>query len=182
MADDFKLRIAITPEIPLEDEGSRINALLDSGRFTDVHLRHPGLTASGMRTIIESVEPRWRSKLHLHDFFELAQEYGLGGIHLNRRNPRVPEGYEGTVSASCHSLAEIFECRGGGLDYVTVSPVMDSLSKPGYTAAFSQEELREIAATEGITVVALGGVTPETLPLLREYGFSGYAMLTAAWK
>lgn len=175
-----KLRIAITPEEPLADEARRITRLLDSGRFTDVHLRHPGATHREMLRLIEDVPQRLHARLHLHGHFDLTNEFNLGGIHLNRRCPLPPTGYTGVISASCHTRDEVMRCRDAALHYVTLSPVFDSLSKQGYKAAFSHDELAEAAAS-GIDVVALGGVTHANLHLLAPYGFAGYAMLTAAW-
>lgn len=175
-----RLRIAITPEEPLRDEASRIAQLLDSGRFTDVHLRHPGATRREMLRLIEDVPQRLHGRLHLHGHFDLTNEFNLGGVHLNRRCPTPPTGYTGVRSASCHSIDDIKRCRETGLDYVTLSPVFDSLSKQGYKAAFTREALLEACGCD-IDIVALGGITPSNLHRLAPYGFAGYAMLTAAW-
>lgn len=181
MAAEMRRRIAVTPEEPFDDEGRRINALLDSGAFTDVHLRHPRTSLRRMMEIIAGVAPRHHGRLHLHGHFDLTNEFNLGGLHLNRRCPLPPEGYAGCLSASCHTLSEIERCRRAGLSYVTLSPVFDSLSKAGYRAAFTPEELRSLDGVSGIDVIALGGVTPARLAELAAYNFAGYAMLTAAW-
>ena len=62
---------------------------------------------------------------------------------------------------------------------MTLSPVFDSISKQGYRSAFDPDSLRPWL--EGKRVVALGGVTPERIPLLRDAGFSGAAMLGYFW-
>lgn len=173
-----ELRIAITPVHPLRDEGRLIGRLLDGGRFNAVHLRHPDVTTREMSAIIEDVPQRWHKALHLHGHFDLVNEYNLGGIHLNRRCPTIPAGYNGTVSASCHSVDEVERCERAGLEYVTFSPVFDSISKAGYYGAFGDEELRKLERFK-IQIVALGGVTPANVALLEPYNFSGYAMLGA---
>ena len=64
-------------------------------------------------------------------------------------------------------------------DYVFLSPVFDSISKAGYKAGFSMEELQE-ASSRGIIdekVVALGGVTFDSIPYLKRLGFGGAAMI-----
>lgn len=174
-------RIAITPAEPLPDEAASITRLLDSGRFTDVHLRHPDALRREMLRLIENVPQRLHGRLHLHGHFDLANEFNLGGLHLNRRCPAPPEGYSGLLSASCHSIAEVERCRDAGLTYVTLSPIFDSLSKPGYRGAFSTQQLTRLDTVTGIDIVALGGVTPDNIGQLAPYNFAGYAMLTAAW-
>ena len=81
----------------------------------------------------------------------------------------------GLVSRSCHSLDELT----AEANYLFLSPIFDSISKPGYRAAFSAEELR--GKVDG-RVFALGGVTFEQLPYIQELGFGGAAMLGAAWR
>ena len=67
----------------------------------------------------------------------------------------------------------------GRYSYVTLSPIFDSISKMGYVSKFRLDELP--AALAGKRVVALGGVTPEAFPALREAGFIGAAMLGWLW-
>ena len=100
------------------------------------------------------------------------------GIHLNKRNPNIPEDYSGHISCTCRTLTEL-EVKKRVYDYVFLSPVFDSISKQGYSSAFSEEDLHRAAASGIIDsrVVALGGVTPERLPYLRSLGFGGAAML-----
>lgn len=164
-------RIAITPENISPIEHRMITAILDAG-WDGVHLRHPGASLSDMRRLLMDIPQRHYHKLRLHGHFELLNEFNLGGIHLNRRCPKAPTLYRGAISRSCHSIEEISqytEC-----DYVTLSPIFDSISKQGYCSAFSEEELTLIPPGK---VVALGGVTPERIPTLMRYPFSGYAVL-----
>lgn len=172
MAAEFK-NIYFTP--PSGDPGEtalRIKAALTLGRFDIAHLRLPGATESEVEEAIDRVYYKFRPRVTLHDHFGLAEKYGLGGVHLNSRNPRAPEGWKGRLSRSCHTPEEAEACaRSGEYDYVTLSPVFPSISKPGYKADFDGV----VAGAPGI--VALGGVTPDRLPGLRRRGFSGAAIL-----
>ncbi len=170
------LRIAITPEEILPDEAKTITAILDSG-WDMVHLRHPAATVKDMRRIIEAVPQRLHRKLRLHGHFSLTDEFNLGGLHLNSRCPNPPANYSGTLSLTCHSPEQVAEAAAAGKhDYVILSPVFDSVSKQGYNAAFSPEDIRR-ATSCGVPVVALGGVTPARLHEIEADGFSGYAVL-----
>lgn len=172
MAD--KLRVAITPEAILPDEARRVALLLDS-RWDFVHLRHPGASRRDMLNLIKSIPQRYHSRLRLHSHFDLAAEFNLGGLHLNGRCPEPPACYSGSLSKTCHSIAEVAEAR--GMDYVTLSPVFDSVSKPGYRGAF---DAAAIELPAGVRVLALGGVTPENAGLLDR--FAGYAVLgSSGW-
>ncbi len=172
--------IAITPPEILENEVRRIVQLLDGGKISRIHIRHPRVDERIIRKLLESIPPMYYPRLSLHDSHHLAAEYCLGGVHLNGRNPMVPGDFTGLVSRSCHSAGEVYDSE--GLDYVFLSPVFDSISKPGYQSAFAPAELRNILAQARVRVYALGGVTPERLPELESLGFYGAAMLGAAWR
>lgn len=160
----------ITPEMPLSNEGELLSQMLEAG-LERVHLRHPDCPLEIVKDILEHVPDSLRGKIVLHDFHNLAVDYGCG-IHLNKRNLFVLSGYSGEVSCSCHSLEEI---ESKSADYYFISPIFDSISKTGYKASkFDEERLRNLLLTKHI--VALGGITPDKFDLLREAGFSSVAL------
>ena len=181
---DF-LIIGITPQKPVEQEWTWITELLRDGVVDIMHIRHPEADADEMKRIIAGVPEDLRYRLTLHDRFELAIPLGIGGIHLNRRNPQPPPDARAItpglrISKSCHSIEEVEESA--GLTYVTLSPIFDSISKEGYRALLPQEKLpslRKRLEASGVAVVALGGITPDKENLLRQSGFAGMAMLGA---
>ena len=157
----FNLVIITEPGFfPREPEALR--RLLD-GLECRVHLRKPGSAAEDMRRLVESLPEELRPRLTLQDHLLLAPEYGAGGVHPTSRFPEVPAGWRGLVSRSCHSLDEVAVYRDA--DYMFLSPVFDSISKSGYSSAFSDAQLREAAGRQiGPRVYALGGVRPENFP------------------
>lgn len=174
------LKIAVTRDGFIPDEGAAICRLLDDG-FDLMHIRKPAFSVADLRRLIESVPPRCHGRLILHDAFELTREYALGGVHLNSRNP-MPPAHALSVSRSCHSIQELSMPMPDGVPmaYQTLSPIFDSFSKQGYKSRFVIPDV--IPYIQGLRVVALGGVDFSKLPMLRESGFYGAAMLGAAWK
>lgn len=166
------LKIAITPPDILDDEPRRIAMILDHG-WDFVHLRHPSHTTSEVKSIIEALHPHLHKRLKLHGHFELLHEFNLGGIHLNSRCPETPARYNGAVSRTCHSINEV-RVWADRVEYVTLSPIFDSISKIGYQSRLHREELKTLP--EG-KVVALGGITPERLGDIAGLPFVGFAML-----
>ena len=167
------MRILVITDVPFTaTEPAAIRQLLDEG-VERVHLRKPDASEEALRRLIEALPAECYPRLTLQDRLPLAVEYGLGGVHLNRRNAAVPAGFRGLVSRSCHTLDEI--AAHPACDYLFLSPLFDSISKSGYRAAFTDGELRE-------RVVALGGIRPELLPRVRELGFGGAALLGAVWR
>ena len=126
--------LVITGEAFRPSEAEEIRLLLDEGAER-IHLRKPQAAEESMRRLIESLPQRLYPRLTLHDHLPLAVEYGLGGVHLNSRSRRVPDGFRGVVSCSCHTLEEL--ALHPEADYCFLSPIFDSISKSGYRAAFN---------------------------------------------
>ena len=171
------LWLVITSPSFIPDEASFLHRLFVHG-VDIVHLRKPGATAEECARLLDDLTSDDRRRIVIHDFFELAEPYGLKGIHLLARRSTVPDGYEGHVSRSCHSLEEVKRYK-DVCDYVFLSPIFDSVSKQGYASAFTDATLRQ-ASCDGIIdhkVVALGGVTPDKIDYLQQLNFGGAAML-----
>ncbi|MCH5229713.1 MAG: thiamine phosphate synthase [Muribaculaceae bacterium] len=166
------LTIALTRPDFFPRESEIIEGLLSSGKVSFVHIRKPGASSLQIEKLIEQIDASFHPFLKLHDAFSLIEKYSLGGIHLNSRNP---EPYPGTnsISISFHNLKDIE--NSDSFDYFFISPVYDSISKKGYNAKFNLKVLSE--NIKGKKAIALGGVTPEKIPELKDLGFIGAAML-----
>ena len=174
--------IVITSPGFLQGEADFIDRLFGHG-LDRLHLRKPGADIGECRRLLDGISREWLPRIVVHDNFGLCREYGLGGVHLNGRNPMAPPNHEGSVSRSCHSLEEISRYK-GECDYLTLSPIFNSISKQGYMAAFEPEQLAA-ARDSGLIdrrVMALGGVTLENIPRVRELGFGGVAILGDVWQ
>lgn len=173
--------IVITQPEFFEGEAGLIVRLLRSA-IDLVHIRKPNATAEETERLVREIPSVYYSRLVLHDHFQLVVKYHLYGVHLNSRNPQPPVGWKGSVSRSCHSLDEVKEWK-PKCDYVSLSPIFDSISKKDYPAAFSEQELAQ-AETDGIIdekVMALGGVTFSRMNEVLEMGFGGGMIMGDAW-
>ena len=185
----------------LPGEAEAVTALLEAGAWR-VHVRKPPAGSDSIARLLEEFPQCYRSRLSLHDHHELAENCGVGGVHLNSRNPSAPDGFGGLVSRSCHSMEELSE-YGSVCDYMFLSPIFDSISKSGYNSRFSLEEIRRriVAGSDVATarmdvmssdgncrsvdwgrVFALGGVCPDNVRLLEDVGFGGAAVLGYLWE
>lgn len=169
--------IAITDTRPSDNEARRIAMALANG-WTRVHIRYPGLPAEATEKVLAQLTPEQRGRVTLHDHFHLAERGLASGVHLNSRNPLAPEAFDGIISRSCHTIAEAIQCC-THCDYVTLSPVFESVSKPGYGAASSllAEFSKLNCAPECSKIVALGGITPQNVATAIQAGFGGVAVL-----
>ncbi|MFR9602747.1 MAG: thiamine phosphate synthase [Rikenellaceae bacterium] len=173
--------IVITQPHDVEDEKNLIIAALEAGACR-VHIRKPSWSRQQYLDLVGSIPQEFWGRITLHDHFDLCAEFVDVGLQANGRNPQLPPLFEGVTSCSCHSIEELKGAQ--KFDYVTLSPIYDSISKGGYLAAFSRTEITA-AKREGLIsgrVVAMGGITPDLIPELHDMGFGGVALLGYVWQ
>ncbi len=173
-SSDF-LKIVITYPSEIKDEAEKITWLLNAG-IDLIHIKKPKATERDTINMLEDIPYKFRKRLKLHGHFDLLNDFSLGGVHLNSRCPAAPS-IALSVSKSIHSLEDLE--NNSGFAYVTLSPIFNSISKPGYNSKFNISDLK--SKIRGKNVIALGGVTPKHLPELKEAGFLGAAMMGAIW-
>lgn len=174
--------IVITSPDFVPGEATFIDLLFRCGMDL-LHLRKPDASVEDCRRLLNEIPREWHNRIVTHDYFQLASEFPLYGVHLNRRNPVPPTGFRGSISRSCHSLDEVMENK-PQCNYVFLSPVFNSISKEGYESAFSDATLKQAAGCGIIDtkVVALGGISCDSLPQVRAWGFGGAAFLGDIWQ
>ena len=182
--------IVITKPEMFPGEADMVNTLFANG-MQRLHLRKPGASEEEMAEWIGRIDLPFRQRIIVHDHHRLLRTMGLGGIHLNARNPEAPAWFSAerqkcrsvTLSRSCHSLEEIAQWK-GVCDYLFLSPIFDSISKGGYTSAFTRETLLQ-AYHDGLfskPVYALGGVSAYNIRSIYNYGFAGAAVIGSLWQ
>jgi thiamine-phosphate pyrophosphorylase len=111
---------------------------------------------------------------------ELARDTGSAAVHLRDvasiAQARHVLGASALIGMSAHGAADAAAARAAGADYVTLSPIYPSASKPGYGPALGPEAIA-LAAKERIPVIALGGIAAENVGALRAAGAAGIAVM-----
>ncbi|MEV4727192.1 thiamine phosphate synthase [Micromonospora humida] len=101
-------------------------------------------------------------------------------VHLPAAGPYPPPAV-GLVGRSCHDAAEL--ARLGTEDYVTLSPVWPTRSKPGHGPPLRPDGLRDLIRRSPVPVLALGGIeTPEQVTACVDAGAVGVAVLGAVMR
>lgn len=176
----MKLIVITTPTF-FTEEDQIITALFEEG-LDYLHLRKPGTEPIYSERLLSLIPKQYHKKIIVHDHFYLTEEFNLMGIHLNHRNPEIPDNYKGHISCSCHSIDDV-KRRKGPCDYVFLSPIFDSISKNNYNSAFSGSQLLQ-ASKSGIIdrkVYALGGINASNIQYVKGLGFGGAAVLGDIW-
>jgi thiamine-phosphate pyrophosphorylase len=116
---------------------------------------------------------------------DLAAAVPATGIHLPQRmaqpetlaTARAQLGTDALIGVSTHSRAEALTAQNAGADYVTLSPIFLTDSKPGYGPALGPDGFRSMTADLDIPAVALGGIAAETISSVRSAGAAGVAVM-----
>ena len=130
--------------------------------------------ADQLRTVLEPVEG-----LLVHA--GLTGSQGAAAVHLSAVDP-LPPRRPVLLGRSCHSAAELARAATEGCDYVTLSPMFPTQSKPGYGPALGVAGLVALVGPSSPVpavppVYALGGVRPEHVSPCLSGGARGVAVM-----
>ena len=93
------------------------------------------------------------------------------------KSARARLGVTALIGVSAHNLDEAKRAEKAGADYVTLSPVFASDSKPGYGPALGLDGLTAVVHAVALPVLALGGVTAARVPACVKAGATGVAVM-----
>lgn len=102
--------------------------------------------------------------------------FPVDGEHL-ASNDEVPETRPPVLGRSCHSLDEIAAAEADGFDYVTLSPIFATASKPGYGPILGLNCLERAAEVTSLPILALGGVEVNNARHCIDAGAQGAAVM-----
>ncbi len=170
--------IVISPEAIDAREHAVLASLFAAG-LTSYHLRKPTWTRAELAGWLCALPSAFHSRILLHSHHDLAGEFSLGGVH---------NAYLSTAasfrSRAIHDLPSL-RASLDGYDRLLVSPIFRSFSKPGHGPSSLLPEadlLAVLALPRRAEVIALGGIDASRIPVCRDLGFDGVAVLGAIWQ
>lgn len=83
---------------------------------------------------------------------------------------------------SCHNLEQVELALKHGASYLYLGTIFATGSKPGVKPAGIGLVQEICSQVKGVPVFAIGGMTPETAPLLAQAGAFGCAAVSALWR
>jgi thiamine-phosphate pyrophosphorylase len=162
-----------------------VHAILDGGAGW-VWFRDRDLEPDARRELGIRVASRTRAAgafLTVGGDVALARALGADGVHLGGgagsdaiEAARAELGPGALIGISAHTPVEVEAAAKAGADYVTLSPIYPTASKPGYGPALGLGGIAT-ARRAGLPVVALGGITPDRIPACRDAGAAGIAVM-----
>lgn len=177
----MKLILLTSPNFFVEED-KILTTLFEEG-LDVLHVRKPGAEPVYCERLLSLIPQQYHQRIVVHDHFYLRDEFDLLGIHLSKRHPEAPAGYNGPMTRTCYSLEELKQYK-DECQYILLRNVFDSISEPDNVASFQPDELRR-ALVEGLIskkVIAEGGISLERMDEVRDMGFGGAAVRGDLWK
>jgi len=122
--------------------------------------------------------------LIVNDRVDVALAVGAEGVQRTHASLAVDElrgiaDKRVRVGASVHALDEAVAAAAQGAEWLFFGPVYDTPSKRAYGAPQGLAALARVAAAVQIPVIAIGGITPDRVPEVRDAGAHGVAVISA---
>lgn len=184
--------IVFTSQGKTDTETQRIIALFEQGLET-LLIRKPKWSSGEIESFISSIPEKFHRRIVLHGHYSLAFKYSLKGIHLRRRHrsPKIKNRLKRllfkirkpnlVICTTFNSLESLRDNR-QSFDFVFLNSVFSSHSHYSKNEEAGLNMLREIISTSSVPVYALGGVSPEHIPVIEAAGFDGAGLSSYVWK
>jgi len=185
----MELRVITHPDY-FNGEAEHINAMLKDG-LAVVHIRKPRWTYDQIMSLMEEIHEFYHEHVVVHQMHDMAKDFGMAGVHLkstereSMSEEQLAEWLEQwkeracKVSTAIHNIEE-FERFYKDFNLLTVSPVFESIMKPGYRSEIDWVSL--LKEKDLSKVMAIGGISAETIPLIAPMKFGACGAMGAIWK
>ncbi|MCD8158046.1 MAG: thiamine phosphate synthase [Clostridiales bacterium] len=116
-------------------------------------------------------------RLYVNSRIEIAKALGIKNIHLPLRLFTEKDSFFRQTGVSVHSAAEALSAEKAGADYIIGGHVFETDCKKGL-APRGIGFITETAAAVNIPVYAIGGISPDNAPLLKNSGIQGVCLMS----
>lgn len=157
------------------------------GGVTAVQLREKDCSTRQFLEIGRSVQEACRSlgvPFIVNDRADLALVLKTDGIHLGQddlppRDARRLLGPDAVIGLSVETLEQALEAEAEDVDYLGVSPIFATPTKPDTRGEWDLAGLSKLRRLTRRDLVAIGGINPENAGAVIEAGADGIAVVSA---
>ncbi len=187
------MKLELPPLYPITDRSNRpgwphrrlAHCYLEAGiRFFQVRDKQlPDRELLHELLMIRESCDRFGARFIVNDRVDLALACRADGVHLGQDDlppstARRLLGSEGIVGISTHDAAQFKRALSEPVDYVALGPVFATGSKPDASPVVGPKAFGELATLSRLPVVAIGGISLETAPLLWGRGAAAVAVIS----
>lgn len=177
--------IVITSPDSVTNEFEIISEMFQEG-LSLLHIRKPDLSITETQRYLDQTPVAFRDRLVLHQHHKLAAAFGINRFHIKKqdREQFTPDRFSKPVSCyystGTHTIEEFSNLQ-DLYTYAFLSPVFESISKPGYQSSENLLETVKSRTNSNKKRIALGGITISNMALAMENGFDDIALLGTIW-
>ncbi|MFG1341351.1 thiamine phosphate synthase [Xanthobacter autotrophicus] len=169
----------------IEEQLSRVVCKAYDAGCRWISLREKDLPEARQRDLfvdLRAALPKNRDLLlSIHGSAQLAKDVGADGVHLpdgsDVSEARQILGDGVLIGLSVHSEAQAQDIDDNIVDYITVSPVFKTESKPDTRDPFGPKGLLQFVAASPVPVIGLAGIAPANVAACRDAGAAGLAVM-----
>lgn len=156
------------------------------GGVTMVQLREKNLDSRKFyqeALCLKELTSRYHIPLIINDRLDIALAVDADGLHIGQTDlpanvAREILGPNKLLGVSVETVTQAESAKAMGADYLGVGAVFPTSTKDD-ASSVSLQTLGKIRNTIGLPVVAVGGISPKTIPLLYHSGIDGIAVVSA---
>lgn len=175
--------IVISNPTEIVNEHQIIQALFEEG-LELFHIRKPDASEEELRFYINAIDPKYHSKLVLHQQHRLIEEFQLERLHFTEKvRQTIPKNFQKPVpflSTSVHTIVD-FNTLSERYDAAFLSPIYPSISKVDYKPTQNLLEQTKERTNWKTKLIALGGISAENIAATLTEGFDDVALLGSIW-
>ncbi len=157
------------------------------GGVGTVQLREKDLSTRDLHSLAKEIRAITEKKgvnLIINDRVDIAIAVDADGVHLGWQSLEVGVvrsmiGRDKLIGFSAHSLQEAESAENSGADYVSISPVFDTVNKDYFIKPLGVDEIGNIKEQINIPVIALGGINKNNVNDVLNNGADGVAVISA---
>lgn len=175
--------VVMTKSTYFVEEDKILTALFEEG-LENLHISKTDGTALYLERLLSLIPKTYHKHITIHQNYYLKAEKQLAGIHLDTETAVPPIGYKGQIGRTCRNSMRLKEMRKSS-DYVFLDNIYDDKHNIATDEhKFSSLELTELKKQGllGKRVYAMGGISLEHIPDIKQYGFGGIVVGKEFWK
>jgi thiamine-phosphate pyrophosphorylase len=120
----------------------------------------------------------------VNDRVDVAMACGADGVHLGQDDLPVSEarrlmGREAVIGVSVDGVGQALAAQADGASYVAVGPIFETTTKPDAGSALGTGVIEDVKRAVRVPVVAIGGITVQTIESVAAAGADSAAVVTA---
>lgn len=165
---------------------AKVASLIIEGGARLLQLRAKGIGAKAALEACRTLRPLAAEAgvlFIVNDRIDVAMICGADGVHIGQDDIPLHEarrllGGSAIIGVSTHNVEEAVTAEGAGADYVSFGPIFPTRTKADADVTKGPGKLKDIRAAVNLPIVAIGGITEETAPLVIESGADSAAIIS----